>query len=86
VALVEVIAGPDLCVRGAQLLGELGLALEADLERRALEPADREDLALDLEDGGLGTEGALLDGTREAAAELPQAPGGHVRSPSTCQS
>ena len=31
----------------------LGIALERELRRRALEPDDREDLAGDLEDGGL---------------------------------
>src|SRR3954447_11440788 len=62
VALVQVVTGLDLVVRPAQLLAELGLALDANRERLPLERAEREDLAADLEDRRLGTKGERLLG------------------------
>src|SRR3954451_2181624 len=49
VALIELIAGPDRRVACAQLQREVGVALDADFERRALQRAKRQDLAGELE-------------------------------------
>src|SRR5688572_8532892 len=64
VALVQVVAGANRGIAGAQRDGELGLALDAHVERRSAERADGEDLARDLEDRGLGPEWELLDRAR----------------------
>src|SRR3954470_8013708 len=72
VALVEVIAGPDRAVAGAQLQREVGLTLDADFERRAVQRAEREHLAGDLEHRMLWAERQLLAGYRLLEAPGPQ--------------
>src|SRR5215813_1233598 len=64
VTLVQVVAGLDLVVGPAQLLTELGLALDADLQRLSLQLGEREHLPARLEDGRLGTEREGLLGVR----------------------
>jgi hypothetical protein len=76
VALVEVVAGVDRLVRAPELVGQVGLALEAHLERPVLEPAESEHLPPDLEDRGLGAERELLDRAPEGKAQPPQRAGG----------
>jgi hypothetical protein len=71
VTLVEVVAGTDRRIARAQADGELGIALEAYLERPARETAEREHLPGDLEDRDAGGERELLVGARERQAELP---------------
>jgi hypothetical protein len=64
VAFVHVVAGGDRRVLGAQHLPVLGVALQRHPGRRLLEADDREDLARDLEYGGLRPEGVRQIGTR----------------------
>src|SRR3954470_20358744 len=80
VALVQVVTGLDLGGRRAQLLAELGLALDAHRERLPLERGEREDLAAGLEDRRLGTEGERLLGPCELEAETAQLRGRHSRA------
>src|SRR6478609_6765036 len=69
VALVQVVAGLDLVVGPAQLLAELGLALDAHLQRLPLQLSDREHLPAHLEDRSLGTERERLLGAGELQAQ-----------------
>ena len=75
VALVHVVARGDRGVLGAQQLAVLGIALERELRRRALEPDDREDLAGDLVDGGL---------LRRTGTRAPRRPGARRRRAPPC--
>jgi len=68
VALVEVVAGADRGIGVAQLLGEDRVALEADVQRLALQRGQREHLPAHLEDRQVGTERELLDRSREREA------------------
>src|SRR5580765_5744893 len=80
VALVQVVAGLDLVVRPAQLLAELGLALDAHLQRLLLQRGEREHLPAHLEHGRLGAERKRLLGAGELQAQTAQLSGGHSRS------
>ena len=77
--LVEVPAGADRGVAVAERDGEIRLALDADLERRALQPAEGEDLAGDLEHRVLGPEREVLD--RASLSEAPGAQLGRIHAP-----
>jgi hypothetical protein len=68
VALVEVVAGADRRIGVAQLLGEDRVALEADVQRLALQRGQREHLAAHLEDRQIGAEREFLDRSREREA------------------
>src|SRR3954464_6783911 len=77
VPLVQVVAGNDLWVCGAQALGQRRLALQADSQRLPLERGDREDLAAHLEHGVVGVERERLLGARKREAGLAQPRGRH---------
>jgi hypothetical protein len=68
VPLVQVVAGRDGGIGGAQLDRELGVALDAQLQRLAVEVAGREHLPLDLEDRHLVPERELLPGAGKRQA------------------
>src|SRR3954454_7104665 len=80
VALVQVVPGLDLVVRPAQLLAELGLALDAHLERLPIELGQREHLPVHLEHGRLGPERERLLGAGELQAETAKLRGRHSRA------
>src|SRR5215472_210280 len=83
VALVEVVAGLDLVVRPAQLLAQLGLALDTHLQRGPLQRDDREHLPAHLEHRRLRAERERLLGVRELQAEPAQLGGRHAGSSTT---
>src|SRR5713226_8018875 len=68
VPLVHVIAGRDSRVRGAQLLGEVRLALDVHLERALVQPAEREYASADPEDRDFWPEREVLARAREGEA------------------
>jgi hypothetical protein len=78
VALVEVVAGADGGIAGAEGDRELRLALEADPQRLPVKRAQREDLAGDLEHRGLGPEREVLDRARMVQAPRTQLGGIHA--------
>ena len=70
VPLVQMVAGPDRLVGAPELDREVRIALDTDLQRRAVEQGKREHLAADLEDRHLVPERELLHRTRQRQAGL----------------
>jgi len=68
VPLVQVITGPDRLVRGPELDREVRVALDADLQRRAVEDGKREHLPAHLEDRHLVPEREVLHRARQRQA------------------
>src|SRR5579884_1194727 len=66
VPLVQVVAGDDRAVGGAQPLAELRIALHAHAQRARRERREREHLLADLEDARLRSERELLAGAAVA--------------------
>src|SRR2546421_9045314 len=78
VALVEVVAGLDGRIRGAQSFRQVRLAPEADPQRARLERAEREHLAAHLEHRRLLAERELLRRIRAFQAPASQCVRGHA--------